>query len=240
MIAGFAVDLGETQGFWSPSELGLRLLSRKIGEPPKDNRKERVPFSNITYDFGDRYPSYGERTLTYQFDLLCRDRRKTQCLTAELRRNLCWHGVRELHDSALPDYHFEVRAPSVKTEDGQFSVLIVTVTFQAHPAMIPNCVPALTESELRYPDINDDGHVTAADAALILSAAGKIAAGEPSGLTEAQELLADADLDGRITEADSLLVLQYAAAVAAGAFADSRRNWQTYLRRYLAMKGALY
>ena len=240
MNAGFAIDFGETHGFWSPSELGFRLLSRSIGEPQKDNRTERVPYSSITYDFGDAAPSYGERTLIYKFDLLCRDGRKTQFLLAELRRRLTWSGLRDLHDSAFPDYHFEVRAPSVQAEDGQLTVHLVTVEFRANPAVLPDCVPALTQSEQRYPDLNSDGHVTAADASVILTAAEKIAKGEPSGLTDAQLLLADADLDGTVTEADALLVLQYAAAVSAGQFPDSMQSWQKYLRRHLMMKGALY
>lgn len=238
MNAGFTIDLGEKLGFWSPAGLGFRLLSRQIGEPPKDDRTERVPYSNVTYEFGT--PSYGERTLTYQLDLLGKDRRNVQFLLSELRRHLSWSGLRDLHDSALPDYHFEVRAPSVKAEDGQNTVTVVTVIFRANPAMLPDCLPALRDNEKRYPDLNGDGHVTAADAALILTAAEKIAAGQSSGLTPAQELLADADLDGSITEADSLLVLEYAAAVSAGQFADTMQSWQTYLRRHLSMKGALY
>lgn len=242
MKAGFAIDFGETQGFWSPAVLGFRLLARQIGEPPKDDRTERVPYSNITYDYDALYgsSSYGERTLTYTFDIVNRNRRDVQFLLTALRHRLSWSGVRDLHDSAFPDYHFEAHAPTVKAEDGQHTVLTVTVTFKALPAMLPNYVPALMPSEQRYPDIDGDGHVTAADAALILTAAENIAKGESSGLTQAQELLADADVDGVITEIDSLLVLQYAGAVSAGQFADNMQNWQKYLRRYLSLKGALY
>lgn len=240
MNAGFAIDHGETQGFWSPSLLGFRLLSRQIGEPPKDDRSERVPFSSVTHYYEESSPSYGERTLSYKFDLVNRDHRNVQFLLSQLRNHLSWTGVRDLYDSSYPDYHFEVRAPDIKPEDGQHTVLVVTITFKANPAMLPNYVPALTESEKRYPDINGDGHITAVDASLILTAAENIAEGQSSGLTPAQELLADADLDGVITEADSLLVLQYASAVFAGKFEDTAENWQKYLRRHLAMKGALY
>lgn len=238
MNAGFTIDLGEKLGFWTPAGLGFRMLSRQIGEPQKDDRSERVPFSNITYEFGE--PSYGERTLTYQLDLLGRDRRNVQFLLADLRRHLSWSGLRDLHDCALPDYHFEVRAPSVRAEDGQNTVTVVTVVFRAEPAMLPNCVPALLESEKRYPDLNGDGHVTAADASIILTAAEHIAAGDASWLTPSQLLLADADLDGKVTEADALLVLEYASAVSAGQFDDNMQNWQRFLRRHIAMKGALY
>lgn len=238
MNAGFAIDLGDTHGFWSPSLLGFRLLSRQIGEPPKDDHTERVPFSNITHEFGT--PSYGERTLSYKFDLIDRNHRNVQFILTELRKHLSWSDVRDLYDSAYPDYHFEARAPDIKPEEGQLTVLHVTITFKANPAMLPNHIPPLLESEKRYPDINGDGKITAVDAGLILTAAESIAAGQSSGLTPEQELLADADLDGAITEADALLVLQYASAVFAGKVEDSAENWQKYLRRHLAMKGALY
>lgn len=240
MNAGFAIDLGDSRGFWSPAMLGFRLLSRQIGEPPKDDRSERVPYSSVTHYFDDISPSYGERTLFYKFDLINRDHRDVQFLLSQLRRHLNWTGIRDLHDSAYPDYHFEVRAPDIKTEEGQLTVLHVTITFKANPAMLPNHIPPLLESEKRYPDINGDGKITAVDAGLILTAAESIAAGQSSGLTPEQELLADADLDGTITEADALLVLQYASAVFAGKVEDSAENWQKYIRRHLAMKGALY
>ena len=218
--------------------LGFRLLSRQIGEPPKDDHTERVPFSNITHEFGP--PSYGERTLSYKFDLIDRNHRNVQFILTELRKHLSWSDVRDLYDSAYPDYHFEARAPDIKPEEGQLTVLHVTITFKANPAMLPNHIPPLLESEKRYPDINGDGKITSVDAGLILTAAESIAAGQSSGLTPEQELLADADLDGAITEADALLVLQYASAVFAGKVEDSAENWQKYLRRHLAMKGALY
>ena len=237
----FRIDFGD-QGFWSPEFLGLRMLSRSIGDPQKDDRTERVPYSNVTYDFDALYgsSSYGERTVVYKFDVIERERRNAEHILYHMKHDLRWSGRRDLYDAGLPDYHFEASEPSVKMEDGMNTVHLITVTFQAAPAMIPNQVPALLESEKRYPDLNGDGHVTAADAALILTAAERIAAGQSSGLTAENELLADADLDGTITENDSLLVLQYAAAVSAGQFEDSMQSWQKYLRRYLALKGALY
>ena len=119
------------------------------------------------------------------------------------------------------------------------NVLIVTITFRAAPAMLERGASYIPPSEQRYPDINGDGYVTAADAALILTAAENIAAGQSSGLTPAQELLADADMDGSITADDSALVLQYAAAVSAGLITDSAASWQVYLRHWLAQKGGV-
>lgn len=243
MSKGFSIDfLDRNHGFWSPAGTGLKLLSRSIGDPPRDDHTERVPYSNITHDFDDFHGAsgYGERTLVYKYDFLCRDCRRAEQILVQIKRKLRWRGRRDLYDDAFPDYHFEVREPTVKAEDGQFTVHFITITFKAAPAMLPNQVPALRESEQRYPDLNGDGAVTAADAAIILTAAENIAAGKPGGLTAAQELLADADLDGTVTEADSVLVLQYAAAVSAGEFADTPEQWQRYLRRYFAVKGGVY
>lgn len=245
MSNGFCLDRRDLrQGYFSPEHLhtGFRLLSREIGEPPRDNRTERVPFSNITYDYDALYgtQSFGERTLTYEYDFLCKDSSTARRIIAELKQMLSFQGSRKLLDSTFPQHHFEVRQPTVKTLQKQYSVWIVTIAFPAAPAIIPDGRIAIPEADRRYPDLNGDGHVTAADAGLILTAAEKIAAGEPSGLTAAQLLLADADLDGAVTEADSLIVLQYAAAVAAGQFEDSADNWHRYLMRYLAMKEAIY
>lgn len=236
----FRIDFGD-QGFWSPEHLGLRMLSRSIGDPQKDDRTERVPFSSVTHDYEDMFgASYGERTIIYKFDVLEKDRRQAEHILYHLKHDLRWTGRRDLYDAGLPDYHFEVSEPVAKMEDGMNTVHLITVTFRAEPAMLPNQTTPLLESEKRYPDLNGDGHVTAADAALILTAAEQIAKGQPSGLSPAQELLADADLDGTITETDALLVLQYAAAVLAGQYEDTLQNWLKYLRRHLAMKEALY
>lgn len=223
---------------WSPEMLGFRMISREIGEAPKDDHTERVPYSNVTYDFDDYYglSSYGERTLTYKFDLVKMDPRSRQYAELELRKQLRWRGYRRLEDAQYPDFYFEVRAPKFTFDKSVFGVLIVTVTFKANPAMLIRGGEIVPPSQQRYPDIDGDGKVTAADASLILTAAENIAAGLDSGLTAAQELLADADLDGEITARDSALVLQYAAAVSAGQIEDSEASWQLFLRHWLTVK----
>ena len=79
------------------------------------------------------------------------------------------------------------------------------------------------------PDVDGDGFVTANDAQIILDAAARIAAGEPSGLTPEQELLADADRDGTITAVDGQLVLSFATAVGAGDYTDDADGWLAFL-----------
>ena len=67
MIKGITVN-----GKHSYYSFGLRMLKRSIGSPPKDDHTERVPYSSVTYDFDSIFggSSYGERTLTYKFELM--------------------------------------------------------------------------------------------------------------------------------------------------------------------------
>lgn len=235
------IDDPQQQCRWSPEQIGFHMLERTVGEAPKDDHTERVPYSNITYDFDDYYgiSSYGERTLTYKFDLVESDARKRQNAEIALRKHLRWRGYRRLEDAQYPDFYFEARAPVLAFDKSVPGVLIVTATFRAAPAMLARANECLPRDMQRYPDLDGDGYVTAADAALILAAAEHIAAGEPSGLTDEQERLADADLDGEITAADAGLVLQYVQQVTAGQIADSEKSWQDYLRLWRKRKGGI-
>ena len=61
-------------------------------------------------------------------------------------------------------------------------------------------------------DVNDDGAVNANDAALVLMAAARIGARQPSGLTQAQSLAANVDRDNDAVNAnDAACILRYAA-----------------------------
>lgn len=244
MSAQFCIYLNDRVRFVSPEQYDLRMTKREIGEPSKDNRTERVPFSSITHDFNRLYGanSYAERTLTYTFDLLAKDHRQAQAIAAKLQKDLHWFGFKELHDSMYPDFHFDVREPDITFSNQDIGVYSFRFQFKAYPAILPNQIASvlLLPGNRRYPDINNDGHVTAADASLILTAAENIAAGESSGLTAAQELLADADLDGTITENDALLVLEYAAAVSAGEFQDTADSWFSFICRYFMRKEGVY
>lgn len=244
MSAQFCIYLDDRVRFVSPEQYGMRMLEREISEPAKDNRTERVPFSSITHDFNRLYGtnSYAERTLTYTFDLLTSDRRKAQGIAAKLQNDLHWFGFRELHDSMYPDFHFDVREPDISFSNPDIGVYSFRFQFKAYPAMLSNqTAPVLLiPGNRRYPDINGDGHVTAADAALILTAAEKVAAGQPTEMTAQQQANADADLDGVITENDALLVLEYAAAVTAGEFEDTEESWFAFIRQYFMRKEGVY
>lgn len=236
MIAGISVN-----GHHSYYQHRLRMLSRDIGSPPKDDHTERVPYSNITYDFDEILgtSSYGERTLSYTFECLCTNRRKAQDQLIRIRHWLKWSGYMDLHDPYYPDYHFEVRAPEIIHHENH-GVYTITVTFRANPAMLPDKAFAYTPDTCHYPDVNGDGVVDANDATLILKASAAIGAGTDTGLTDEQLILADADMDGTVTASDAALVLEYASACGAGQFSDSPANWAAFLNRYLALEEGIY
>lgn len=220
---------------------GLRMLSSEIGSPPRDEHTERVPYSNVTYDFDELFgqPGYGERTLTYVLEFLCSGRAEAQARIVHIRNWLQWTGRKDLYDTDYPDYHFEVRAPSV-TISGSHGVYTVTVQFMANPAMLPNTGAAYTADTCHYPDVNGNGEVDAADASLILQAVSDLGAGRDTGLTQAQLLAADADMDGEITAMDAALVLEYISAVGVGQFTDTPENWTAFLNRRLDLRKGVY
>lgn len=102
MIEGFSVN-----GVHSYHTFGLRILERKIGSAPKDSMTERVPFSNVTYDFSRIFgkQSYGERTLSYELEFICMDKKIAQERVIEILKKLKWDGRKNLYDDLLCDYH---------------------------------------------------------------------------------------------------------------------------------------
>ena len=235
MRAGIKVN-----DFHSYGRHGMRLLKRDIGTPPKDDCTERVPFSNMTYDFSSVYgTSYGERTLTYQFDLIERDIKLAEVKTMAIRKWLHWAGRKELIDDMLPDYHFLVREPTL-TISGSHGIYTLKAVFKALPEIYPNANKMFTASTSRYPDINGDGIADSVDASLISVAAANIAGGEPSGLTHEQELLADVNRDGLIDTVDASLLLAFEADCVEGLYANTPAGWAAYLNKYLDMgKGVI-
>ncbi|MBQ8010537.1 MAG: hypothetical protein IJ265_03185, partial [Oscillospiraceae bacterium] len=65
-------------------------------------------------------------------------------------------------------------------------------------------------------DVDENGTVNAADAALLLKAASLAGSGAASGLNADQEQSADVDGDGVYNASDAALILQYAAYTGSG------------------------
>lgn len=207
----------------------LRILQRSIGMPPKDEHKEHVPYSNITEDFGMLYgkPTYGERTLVYKFEFLCMNRRSAQSRLDDVFSWLSYTGKTKLYDELCGGYYFEAECTGISyTED--HGIYTITATFKASPFRYP-IVPKLPYDPTTYPDLDGDGAVTSADAAIIMTAATAISAGNASGLTPEQEVLADADRDGAVTVLDAAIVLEFATATSVGTYANTPEGWAEFM-----------
>ncbi len=219
---------------------GLCILQRTIGMPPKDEHKERVPYSNITEDFGALYekPTYGERTLVYKFEFLCVDRIPAQNRLDDVFAWLSYHGKAKLYDDLCSGYYFEAECTGISYTENH-GIYTVTATFKASPFRYP-IVPKLPYAPSTFPDLDGDGAATSADAAIIMTAATAISAGNASGLTPEQEVLADADRDGVITSLDAAIVLEFATAASTGKYKNSPEGWAAFMNaRTSAEEGIL-
>ncbi|MCM1008838.1 MAG: dockerin type I domain-containing protein [Ruminococcus flavefaciens] len=209
---------------------GLRILKRSASAAPKDDYTERVPFSSVTYDFGSvcGRQSYGERTLSYKFELLCFHKRRAQEKIMAILEWLHWTGRKELYDDLLPDYHYEVREPTVNWEE-KHGIYTFSVTFKANPHIMPNSNKKYTADTVNFPDVTGDGIVDGTDATLILNAYTNIISGKDPGFSERQMQAADADMDGAITGMDSTLVMQFYTAAMSGEYENSPGGWAEFL-----------
>jgi hypothetical protein len=233
MVKGIAVN-----GKHSYHNFGLRMLKRNIGAAPKDDYTERVPYSSVTHDFSRLCgsPTYGERTLSYTFEYMdFRSEWAEERLFAILEW-LHFAGRIDLYDDMLPNHHFEVREPAVSWTVNHRGIYTITVNFKANPAILPNRSLMYSPSSVHYPDVNEDGVITSADASAILDAAADIAAGEDTGLTPAQLRACDANLDGKINSIDASLVLEFYSLVQEGIFEGDVEGWTEFLN-YKQEKG---
>lgn len=222
MTEGFTID-----GIHSFYRHRLRMTKRSVGNAPKDDYTERVPFSNVTYDFGAIYgQSFGERTLTYQLEFICFDKKKAQDRLVDILRWFRWKNRKNLYDDLLPDYHFEVREPNVKWSENH-GIYTFDLTFKANPEIVPNNGYLLKNTV--FPDVNFDGFVDAVDSSMISEAYSKISTGEDSGLDEEQKKRADANSDGFIDAVDSSLVSDFYAKLSTGHYSNTHEGWTEYL-----------
>lgn len=208
----------------------LRCLKREISEPKKDEYLERVPYSNIVYDFGGLYgeQTYGERQLSYTFEFLCFNRKKAQSKLMNIKQWLHWTGSETFYDDLLPDYHFKAREPSMSWSENH-GIYTISVTFPAAPEMWRNSSEIKNTPKLVFPDINGDGAVNAYDSSMILAAYAAMMTGNDTGLTDEQLDACDANRDGAVTPIDSSLVLEYYALTMAGRYKPTPKGWAEYM-----------
>lgn len=237
MKEGFYVNGAHTYGTHR-----LRCLARSVTEPQKDDYTERVPFSNVVYDFGNIFgrQTYGERQLSYTFEFLHKHRKKAQDRIMNIKQWLHWRGYTELYDDLLPDYHYEVREPSVSFSESH-GVYTLSFVFPAAPEILPNSnkTDEIDPADVILPDIDGDGYVNSVDVSMILSAYSAISTGKDPGLTPEQLRACDADRDGRITSADASLVMSFYSALSTGRYECTREGWARFLNDMKTTEGVI-
>lgn len=219
----------EFAGKHSYYDFGAVVTKRKISVPKKKRVTESVPYSSTVYDFSAIYGEkvYEQRQLQYVFSISDGDSDVLQKRLADFVNWLYPSGKDKLYDERIKDSYFMAECITLEIEESPF-VALVTATFEAEPEQYP-ITPEQPYEPSSYPDLDGDGAVTAADAALILSAASATGAGNASGLTPQQEVLADVDRDGTITAADAAIVTEFATAVGAGSYPDTPEGWTAFM-----------
>lgn len=97
--------------------------------------------------------------------------------------------------------------------------------------------PPVVLPEFPYPDIDNDGIVTANDASLVLDAYMNIMVGDPSGLTPEQENLADCNRDGVIDTTDSTLIMSFYSGCTAGRYENNSTGWTLFMSENYVPQG---
>lgn len=222
----------------------LRMLSRSVGSPPKDDHTERVPFSNVTYDFDSIFgkPSYGERTLKYRFEFIDTKLETSEDTLINILDWLHWSGRLNLYDDMLPNYHFKAREPTVDWSENH-GVYTFDMTFKADPAIVPNPNKMkYNEGNIVIPDVNGDGLVDSSDSSLIFSAYSDISVGKDPGLTDKQKLAADANMDGYIDSSDASMIMTFYTNFSTGSYKGmtAAQAWAAYLTEYFNAKGEVF
>ena len=227
---------------------GLKMLKRSVGAAPKDEHVERVPYSNITYNFDALFgrKSYGERKISYEFDFIERDICRAEDKLVNIIEWLHFDDKLDLYDDYFPNYHFSVREPDVGTSENH-GVYTVKITFRAAPEMLPNpSKKKYTATNVVVPDINCDGKVDMVDVSMILAAYAALSADPPkdTGLTPKQLRAADANMDGKIDSTDASMVSDFYSRLSQD---DSPYNgmtlaaaWAAYLNDYFKTGGEIY
>lgn len=218
---------------------GLRMLKRSVGSPPKDDHLERVPYSNVTYDFDLLFgnSSYNERQLVYRFEMRERHIGSAEDRLVRIINDMHWTGRKDLCDDMLPNYYFEVREPTV-TYSEDHGIYIINMVFMASPAMLPkNSKKKYNAANVVIPDVNGDGMIDNRDASMILSAyAGSVE------LTPEQEDAADADRNGIVDARDASLVTTFYSKASTGAYdgLSVSEAWAAFMNENYDSGGGVY
>jgi len=222
------------------NDFGCRISEREIGQPEKKRIVETVPYSNDVQNFNTLYgiQAYGERDLRYRLVLMDNAENRAQQTIRKICAWLNVSGYVPLYDDMMPEHYFLAEPITPKITE-KYGLYLIDVKFKASPFRYP-IVPKLPYAPSTFPDLDGDGAATSADAAIIMTAATAISAGNASGLTPEQEVLADADRDGVITSLDAAIVLEFATAASTGKYKNSPEGWAAFMNtRTSAEEGIL-
>lgn len=130
-------------------EYGLTVSELIIGNPSKIKIQERIPFSNVNYDFSNLYggQEYEERPITITFNIL----NKGAITNHNFKENYTHFNIfetqvlnwimrpstkRELRVDTLPGYYFLAEVVESPSSEFKFVAGELTVTFTAYPFKI--------------------------------------------------------------------------------------------------------
>lgn len=125
---------------YSYDDFYASVCERHIGKPKKKSIKEKVPYSNTTYDFtainGEIY--WEERELEYILELDADTPEALEELKIELSSWLMNVMQENLYDPFIENYHFKATFEDIDFDDSEVEKTTVTVKFMAYPYMMSN------------------------------------------------------------------------------------------------------
>lgn len=217
-------------------EFNALLAKAQYEDPEEVTVTDEVPYSAAEYDFTDLYGTriLKRRDVTYRFKFVNPNRVINEDDLARFKAFLySLTDDVEIHEDDMPGYHWvgkRGKITNVKDTVGYtLGARMVEVVFRCKPYRTSNLGDAFSADEKYFPDLDNSGSVTASDAATILQAAARIAAGKGSGLTPEQELRADCDRNGVINASDAQLVFNFAAKCGVGKYENTPKGWAQFL-----------
>ena len=126
-------------------DFGITISDRKIRNPSKIERKERIPYTNIIYDFSQLYEGgqeFGTRTVEYWINIAREQMIRNfhndyfAMETAIVNWLLGGGGQRVLRDDLIPGFHFLAEVVDRIDTDFLWTHGRMKVTFTAYPFKI--------------------------------------------------------------------------------------------------------
>lgn len=133
----------EFNGKHSFKDFGVTIAEKNIGYPDKEKIKEKVPFSNIEYDFSELYgeQTYTTRLISFAFNVIERHKLNDTVLINMLETKLSnWllggNGKQRLYDDSMPGYYYLAEVESGLNFSELWNHGTLVVEFNAYPFMI--------------------------------------------------------------------------------------------------------